>query len=405
MKKIAATGLLPIALALLLAGNAVAAGPEPSLSPSPVSFEKTTVGEESALVTVQVQNGGDSGGSVESTAIEGADAGDFKLNGSDCGWIEAGQQCTVWIQFAPGSSGAKAAAFVVRLKEGPEATVALTGTAVVPQLSFGPASLDFGIQRVHESRSEGLQVTNSGEAGARIGWVGIEGKDTNNFWINSNDCWGGRWLSPGESCWLQVSFNPWSPLGYEATATVSAANETFSATLLGSGGDALLVPETNPVEFGSAAPGEGQVRAIVLRNEGNLGGSFFIAVVAGGDIGSFELIDENCTGEEIAPGATCVAHVRFDPAGLGLKVARLAMFGDSGGGAMVFLRGEGLPAATIAPAAVASASHDAAPTPPPAARKGPAFARGTTIRAPKRCKRAGVCKRSKIFRTRVAKTG
>jgi hypothetical protein len=400
MRKILATALLPTALVLLFASSAVAAGPELSLSPSPVSFDKTTVGEESNQFGVEVQNVGDSGGSVEGTALEGADAADFKLNGSDCGWVETGSKCTVWVRFAPGSAGARAASLAVRLKEGPEATVALSGTGVVPQLSFSPASLDFGIQRLNQGGSENLQVTNSGEAGARIGSVGTEGKDSNNFWISTNDCWNGRWLAPGESCWLQVNFNPWNINQYEATATVVANNVPFSATLLGTGGEALLAPETNPVEFGSAAlGGEGRLRTIVLRNEGNLGGAFFIAVIAGGDVGSFELVDENCTGEEIAPGATCVAHVRFDPTGFGTKVARLAMFGDSSGGAMVFLRGEGVPP-TVTPE-----SHDGlSPRSAKAARKG-RFARGTTLRAPIRCKRIKVCKRAKVFRARVVANG
>lgn len=399
MQKMLALAFLPAVLALLPVAGAVAAGPELSLSPSPVSFEKTTVGEESNQVAVEVQNLGDAGGSVETTALEGTDSNDFKLGGSDCGWVEAGQKCTVWVRLVPGSIGSKAASLAVRLKEGPEATVALGGTAVAPQLSFGPAGLDFGIQRVNENRSEILQVTNSGEAATRIGWVGTEGKDASNFWISSNECWNGRLLAPGESCGFQVYFNPWSMQSYEALATVSADNVSFSAPLTGTGGEALLAPETNPIEFGSAAVGgEGRLQTIQLRNEGNLGGAFFIAVIAGGDVGSFELIDENCTGEEIAPGATCVAHVRFDPTGLGVKVARLAMFGDSNGGAMVFLRGTGEPAAAT------PESHGGfAPLPARKPRKGSHFAHGTTLRAPVRCKRVKVCNLAEVRHGRVAR--
>jgi hypothetical protein len=399
MRKILATALLPTALVLLFATSAAAAGPELSLSPSSVSFEKTTVGEESNTFGVEVQNVGDSGGSVDTTAIEGGDSSAFKLNGSDCGWIEAGQHCTVWVRFAPGSAGGKTASLVVHLKEGPEAIAALEGSAVAPQLSFSPAGFDFGIQRLNESRSEGMQVTNSGEAGVRIGWVGTEGKDSGNFWISSNECWNGRWLAPSESCGIQVSFNPWNVEPYEALATVSADNVSFSAALAGTGGESLLMPEINPVEFGSAAVGgEGAVRTIHLSNEGNLGGGYFIAVIAGGDVGSFELIDESCTGEEIAPGATCVAHVRFDPVGLGPKTARLAMFGDGGGGAMVFLHGEGEPAAAEGSSGIVPAPRSAKPV-----RKGRTFAQGATLR--NRCKRVKFCNRAKVFHAREANAG
>lgn len=398
MPKIWASALLPVVFVLLFAAPAAAAGPELSLSPSSVSFEKTTVGEESATVFVEVQNVGDSGGSVDATALEGADSNDFKLNGSDCGWLEAGQHCTVGVRFVPGSTGAKAASLAVRLKEGPEATAALEGSAVAPQLSFSPAGLDFGIQRLNQSRSEWMQVTNSGEAPTRISWLGTEGKDSGNFWVSYNDCWSGRLLAPGESCGIQVNFNPWEIRDFEAKVAATADNVSFSAPLTGVGGESLLASEANPFEFGSAAVGgEGEVRTILLRNEGNLGGGYFIAVIAGGDIGSFELIDESCTGEEIAPAATCVAHVRFEPVRVGPKTARLAMFGD-GAGAMVFLRGTGEPAAAT------PESHEGVPPLPArkAASKRGRFARGATLRAPLRCKRVKLCERARVFRARVA---
>lgn len=269
-----------------------------------------------------------------------------------------------------------------------------------PQLTFGPASLDFGIVRVNQSASQNLQVTNSGEAVSQIGWVGVEGKDSGNFWTGYNECWNGRWLAPGESCWIQVNFNAWQAVGYEAALTVYADNVFFSAGLRGTGGEAMLMPEINPVEFGSAVVGgEGTVQTIHLSNEGNIGGGYFIAVIAGGDVGSFELIDESCTGEEIAPGGTCVAHVRFDPVGLGRKVARLAMFGDSNGGTMVFLRGEGEPAA-----AEGSSAGSPVSKPAKSSHKAHAFARGYSLELGRRCKRTKLCRHAKVFEARRAAT-
>lgn len=274
------------------------------------------------------------------------------------------------------------------------------GPEPAPQLSFSPTSLDFGIVRVNQGASQNLQVSNGGEAGTQIGWVGIEGKDTGNFWTGSSDCWNGRYLAPGESCWIQVNFNGWQAVAYEAALTVYADTVAFSAELHGTGGEAMLMPEINPVEFGSAAVGgEGTVRTIHLSNEGNIGGGYFIAVIAGGDVGSFELIDESCTGEEIAPGAGCVAHVRFDPVGLGRKVARLAMFGDSNGGTMVFLRGEGEPAA-----AEGSSAIPPVPKQPKSIRKKRAFAHGYALELGRRCKRTKLCKQPKVFEARRAAT-
>jgi HYDIN/CFA65/VesB-like, Ig-like domain len=272
---------------------------------------------------------------------------------------------------------------------------------VTPKLSFSPAPLDFGIVPVNQGDSKGLQVTNEGEAGTQLGWFGTEGKDTGNFWTSSGDCYSGRWLEPGESCWIQVNFNPWQAVDYEALLTVYADSFPFSAGLRGTGGEAMLMPESNPVEFDSApVGGPGVVRTIHLSNEGNFGGGYFIAVIAGGDVGSFDLIDENCTGYEIAPGDTCVAHVRFDPVGVGAKTARLAMFGDSNGGTMVFLHGVGEPAAPLAspgPVVAAPAAKSMR------ARKRHRFGRRAPLRG--RCKRAKVCDRSRVFPARKVAAG
>ncbi len=125
--------------------------------------------------------------------------------------------------------------------------------------------------------------------------------------------------------------------------------------LYGQGGRAVVETAENPVGFEPATvASQGQVREIVLTNSGNLPAAFFIGVIAGGDAGSFELLDENCTAAELQPGASCSAHVRFVPQAVGARTARLAFFGDGDDGMMVFLQGEGLAAA----ATLLPDSHD-----------------------------------------------
>jgi len=347
MKNRRVLALLSISLLAAVALPASAQAAEEALlsfSPSPVDFAKTTAGAESQTQTVDVHNAGAAGVAVDQVVVEGADSGEFKYNGSNCGWLEVDQHCSVWVSFAPGSAGAKAATLVVKLKEAPEQTATLTGEAVPVQLAFTPGGYDFGIQRVN--RGEGsatLQLFNTGEAAAQLGSVGIEGVDRNNFWTNGGDCWGGRWLQPGESCNVQVGFNPWETVAYEAELQASAYGTTFTADLSGFGGRALVEPATNPVEFAPVAVGSvGAIETIVLTNNGNLPGGFFIAVVAGGSVGSFELIDESCTAAPVEPGATCAVQIRFTPQATGPRTARLALFGEDDGGTMVLLSGEGL---------------------------------------------------------------
>ncbi len=355
--------LLALAVALLAIALFPASGlaaeegggplsPELSFPQAPLEFGKTTVGTESTMVMVTVHNAGTVPATIDKVTVEGADAGDFKLGGSNCGWLEPGQDCSASISFVPGSLGAKETTMVVALKEFPAQTTPVTGTAVAPQLAFNPGSHDFGIQRVNRGEASAyFQLANIGEAGVQLGGVGIGGKDTNNFWTGSNDCWNGRWLNPGETCNVQVGFNPWDTVAYEAELQAQASGSTFLATLAGTGGRAMVEPGSNPTDFGAVAVGTaGPVQTILFTNHGNLPGNFFIGIVAGGDAGSFRLLDESCSTAPVPPAGTCTAHVRFAPQGPGPKLARFALFGDDDGGTMALLSGEGIaPAVTLAP--------------------------------------------------------
>lgn len=373
---IGATALLIALLACLVPASALAAEegfepplPEgPVLALAPVAFPKTTVGTESPSQPVDVVNEGGEAALIEGAGVEGPDAAAFRVANNGCGKLFPAEHCTVWVSFAPGETGEKQAFLTIKMGNAPTATLPLAASSVPAQLEFAPASHDFGIVRANETSSTGLQLTNAGEATVQVNNLGVGGPDSNYFWIGNSDCWG-RTMAPGESCSLEANFNPREPRPYEAEVQVSANGSNFAAALTGSGGLAQLEPEVNPVDLGAATVGShGEVRTIVLTNHGNFAGGYFIAVIAGGDSASFQLLDESCTGEPVAPEATCLARVRFTPQSPGPKRARLALFGDAEGGTMIFLEGEGLaPEATLAPGgfdfgAAPLGSHGAAHT-------------------------------------------
>jgi hypothetical protein len=372
MAKLAPRGLGAAATSLVLsiaflaalcfpAAGIAAGGPGPELAftPSPLDFGKTTVGAESTTTTVDVYNAGGAAAPIDGVAVEGANAGDFKVTSNGCGPVEPGQHCTVSVVFSPGSVGAREAALVLQLKEAPAQSVQLTGTGVPAQLAFTPGGHDFGIQHVNRGEaSASFQLTNLGEATARLNSVGIGGADTHNFWVNGGNCGSNFWLQPGESCNVQVVFNPFDMVDYEAELQAYAGGETFGATLTGTGGRPIVEPTSSPTEFGATTVGTaGAVQTIVMVNHGNLAANFFIGIVAGGDAGSFRLLDEDCGAAPVPPSGSCTAHVSFLPQGPGPKVARLAFFGDDDSNTMALLQGEGVaPAVTLAPAA-----HDFGP--------------------------------------------
>ena len=87
-----------------------------------------------------------------------------------------------------------------------------------------------------------------------------------------------------------------------------------------------------------------------MTNQGDLPGSFFVAIISGGDVGSFRLLHEDCTGIPIGPSATCTAQVRFQPDSAGAKAATFTLVGDQGQPFQMNLTGDGVdPQASLTP--------------------------------------------------------
>ncbi len=211
-----------------------------------------------------------------------------------------------------------------------------------PQLAIEPDHYDFGLQPLNwGSREAGFQLRNVGAEAFQVGSPQIVGSGSEAFWANGSPCYG-SYLQPGESCSVQVYFSPHAAVEYMAQFRVSVGSYSFGANLTGTGGQAAFLPGVNPIDFGTAKVGSaGVTREIVVTNTGNMPGGVFIAVIAGGAIGSFQILDENCTGVELAPGATCMLQVRFQPLSEGVKKATLGLFGDNEGPTPLVLTGVG----------------------------------------------------------------
>src|SRR3954452_7519253 len=158
MNKLIAVFALVLAL-LALPASSLAAPPEGSglplvVTPSPVGFEKTTVGNQSQGVGVDLFNEGEEEAAIDKIEIEGEDAAAFNLNNGGCGKIFQNQHCGLWLTFTPSSAGEKHAVAVITFNNGGRReSFELAATAVEPQLTFSPSSHDFGLQRVYENRN------------------------------------------------------------------------------------------------------------------------------------------------------------------------------------------------------------------------------------------------------------
>jgi hypothetical protein len=353
--------LLAIALAALLLPASSFAAPLPegsdpvlTISPSPAVLPTTTVGNQSQTVEFTLSNESGEEASIEKVALEGEDAGEFNFGGSSCGTLQPGDHCSAWVSLHPSSVGTKKTTLYARFAGGrPEQSFEVSGASVPAHFSFQPGSHDFGLLPIRsEAQRTTFQIVNDGEALAQVGSLNFAGGNSNGFWFGNSDCWG-RWMQPGETCSLEVDFSPNEVGAFATQIQLSSNAESFTAALSGEGGRPIVEATPNPADFGTATVGStGAIQTIVIGNSGNVPTGFFIGIVAGGDSGSFQLLDENCTGAELMPGASCTAHLRFAPKSAGPKLARLAFFGDGEGGTMVALTGEGVaPAVTLVPSA------------------------------------------------------
>jgi len=211
-----------------------------------------------------------------------------------------------------------------------------------PQLVFEPDHYDFGMQPLNWGATQTtFQLRNAGSEAFQVGSPQFSGSGASAFCTGNSNCYG-SFLQPGEACYAQVYFGPNDAADFAAQFSVNVGSYSFSVDLSGTGGRAILSPAGKSTDFGVAKVGSaGTTREITIANTGNIPGGAFIAVIAGGAVGSFQLLDENCTGIELVPAATCTLQVRFQPVSEGVKKATLGLFGDSDGGTQVVLTGVG----------------------------------------------------------------
>jgi hypothetical protein len=327
--------------------------------PGTASFPTATVGN-SSTETILLKNSSEAGVSVNEVRIEGADAGDFGVEGSNCvGFIGPGMSCTFTVRFSPGASGARAALLTVVTDGTPaEYMTELSGEGAAPELAFEPGSYDFGLVEAHSgSPRTNFTLRNVGAASVQLSNLNISGPDTNEFWIPGNNC-GGTTLAPGATCAIEIQFNANEEGSFTAALEVNAGNVPFQAPLSGRAERPKVTASPAPLVFGPTSIGSRQIQEVTLTNTGHLPVAFFIALVSGGDIGGFHLVEEDCTSNVFAgsprifePGESCTATVAFEPTSTGAKAATLSFFGGGEGALQVTVEGTAVaPQLSLSPA-------------------------------------------------------
>ena len=327
--------------------------------PGSTSFATTSVGGTSTE-KIALKNESEAGVNVSEVKFEGADASDFGIEGSNCvGFIGPNMACELTVRFSPTVGGPREALLRVTTDATPsEYVTELGGEGVAPELIFEPASYDFGLVEMHSnSPRTNLTLRNAGAASVQLSNLEITGPDTNEFWIPGSNC-GGATLTPGAACSVEVQFNANNEGSFSAAVSVKVGSIGFQAPLEASAERPKVEASPTPFAFGPTSIGSRQVKKLTLTNTGNLPVAFYIALVSGGDIASFHLLEESCTSYVFSgsprifePGESCVAKIAFEPTGVGAKAATLSFFGGGEGALQVSVEGTAVaPQLSLSPA-------------------------------------------------------
>jgi len=308
-----------------------------SVSPSPLAFGQVAAG---TVVTrdLTVANNGTAG--FTGLTVAGLPSGDFARVAApgDCGaTLAAGAVCKIRVQYtAPATVGTTSTATVTvtgsTAVSGSPVAVSGTSVALVRTLSVGPTPLAFGNWASGKTSTPlVLTAVNTGNVPlSNLTFTFAGAQFTRPVATLLNPGAGGSCptaaansLAAGDSCTINVVFSPTAAVAYTGTLTVAAVSLSPSSVVqltgagVASAATVAVAPTTRltitlptgsstgsgVVTLTNTAPAGGaQIGVNSVTVAGGTALTFFFAPISGGD---------NCTGNTLAPQATCSVQVSF----------------------------------------------------------------------------------------------
>jgi hypothetical protein len=275
---------------------------------------------------------------VGSVEIAGADADQFELSTDLCSatTLATGEGCEMVVNFHPTTTGAKSATLTVPSNAPGSPTVAtLAGTGDPNSgILVEPTAFDFGTQLAGTGPGTPFvfTVVSAGTTSLNVGSVELGGLYPDQFELLFDGC-SGEAVDPGDSCEIEVAFDP-QEAGPASATLIVPSDAPDSPTFVGLTGfgepnpDQALSPTSHDfldVQVGSwSAP-----QIFTVESTGTTGLTVLSVEIEGANPEQFEIETDGCSGEEIDPGGLCQIEVAFGPASVGAKSASLEVFSDS----------------------------------------------------------------------------
>ncbi|GEM_PF-1291066 len=344
--------------------------PQFSLTAERLDFASQAVHTTSPTQTLTLQNTGAEALSLGSIAPSGANPTDFQVTeGCTKAPLPPSQACTVQVTFTPQLEGDRIANLIVSDRRGDvQRSVPLKGSSPISSagnnagntltpdqptdanatvtLRLEPGSLDFGDQLVNRpGQGRPIVLANDSQVPVTIQRMQLAGAAQNEFQFDQQ-CTGGA-LAPGQSCPIQVSFQPITQGDRPATLEIfDTADRRWNVPLQGNG-----VASTPQVPRLSIAPGGYEFGSQPIRTVSRAQtftisnvGTQPLVIQGFNQAGSsdFRIRSNTCREGALSPNRSCQIGVIFSPQSQGNLSATLRVLSNDPRGATdVFLSGRG----------------------------------------------------------------
>jgi hypothetical protein len=325
--------------------------PQGSISPSALSFPGQNINTSSSPQTITLANYSPSILRVNSIVVSGpawtgnsAGSADFTQTNNCGAQIAPGASCSIQVTFAPTANGQRNGTLLVVSNSNPIVpSVPLTGQGLGPQQgSFSPATLSFSQQAVNTtSTPQSVLLTNNGSQTLNIAGFSVTGD-----YAETNNCPAA--LAPNAYCAIQITFTPTTVGSRQGALSVSSDSVPAvpALSINGTGEAAIASVTPSSLTFGSQLVGTtSAAQAVTLANTGNLPLSISQISTAA----PFQ--QSNSCGSSVAPGASCVISVTYQPTARQVSSGSLVISSNASGGTnTIALSGSGIgPAGTVNP--------------------------------------------------------
>jgi sugar lactone lactonase YvrE len=301
-----------------------------SVTGGPLLFGNQGVNTTSAAKVVTVTNSGSA--SVTMGAISLTES-DFAISANTCpasgSALAAGTKCTVSIDFAPKTTGAKKSGLVVRDSDpSTPQIVGMSGTAT-SLVVLSPSSLTFPATAVGvTSAASKITLTNNTAASLTLGnpAVTVTPPFANN--TAGTGCTNGRVIAAGQQCVISLILKPTAVGFVNGTLSVADSDSTSPQTVALSGAGTGV--QFTPSQVTLSGPVGTQVStSVTLTNVGASTIAFTAAAIIGPNKADWG-VNAPCN-ETLAPGAFCTLTVYFTPSILGAESATYVVYDNSTG--------------------------------------------------------------------------